>query len=441
MTTVDSDSSSLVHYERRSWKVAMCMIGFTLFAMAVGVGSSLAEVLPAVDQTEPSTTVNDALSGLFVSLEGATCQGAMVLYKVASRDPPVSTPLRMSWFRGSDGNAWVNFKYGSRDPVLRPAHDTPGGMTFYGAFGQPFTLHGTSAELTGATYAEDAAGTVHVTCFKDPAAPAATHPLPADPVRLYDITSKLNGQTYRLLVRLPVEPAPAGGYPVLYVLDGNYYFGTVSDEAQRMIAQRIVKPFVVVAVGYPTDDRGEQGGRRDFDLTLPVPVLVGRYGGVDTFLHVLDEELRPFIAVHVPVSSSEQALYGHSFGGLAALRELFRHSDAFSVYVLSSPSIWWADKAVLADEAAFSQQVRVGKVHARILITSAGDEQRADIPGGDREAAVHRMVDNASDLANRLAALNPQQMPVSRVIFPDEVHGSVSQASTSRAVRFSFPPR
>ena len=419
----------------------MRVTGFTLFAMAIGAGSSLAATLPTVDPTGPSPTGSDAANGLFATLEGETCQGAMLLTKVMSHDPPVSTLLQLSWFRGSDGNAWVDFKYGTRDPVLRPAHDTPDGMTFYGAFGQPFTLQGTSAELAGTTYAEDAAGTVRVTCFKDPAASAATHPLPADPVRFYDVTSKLNGQTYRLLVRLPVEPAPAGGYPVLYVLDGNYYFGTVSDEAQRMIAQRIVKPFVVVAVGYPTDDRGEQGGRRDFDLTLPVPVLVGRYGGVDTFLHVLDEELRPFIAAHVPVSPAEQALYGHSFGGLAALRELFRHPDAFSVYVLSSPSVWWADKVVLADEAAFSQQVRDGKVHARILITSAGDEQRADVAGGDREAAVHRMVDNASDLASRLATLSPQQMPVSRVIFPDEVHGSVPQASTSRAVRFSFPPR
>ncbi len=365
----------------------------------------------------------------------------MVLTKVTSHDAPGSTPVRLSWFRGSDGNAWVDFKYGNRDPVLRPVHSTAGGLAFFGAFGQPFTLDGNADELSGPTYGEDAAGTVNVTCIKDPTASAAAHPLLADPVRQYDVTSKLNGQTYRLLIRLPVEPVPASGYPVLYVLDGNYYFGTVSDEAQRMIAQRIVKPFVVVAVGYPTEDRGDQSGRRDSDLTLPIPVLVGRYGGADTFLRVLDEELRPFVAAHVPVDPAEQALYGHSFGALAALRELFRHPDAFSAYTLSSPSVWWADKAVLADEAAFSQQVLDGRVHTRVLITSAGDEQRADVPGGDREAALHRMVDNASELAARLATLNPQQMPVSRVIFPGEVHGSVSQASTSRAVRFSFPPR
>ena len=419
----------------------MRMIGSVLFAVAIGAGPSLAAPQALTDPSGAAPTVPGVTGGLFASLEGETCQGAMVLTKVASLDAPVSTPMRFSWFRGSDGNAWVDVKYGSREPASRPARGTPDGVMFYGVFGQPFILHGTADALNGTTYAEDAAGTVHVSCTKDATATVAPHPLPAQPVKQFDVVSKLNGQTYRLMVRFPSEAAPPGGYPVLYVLDGNYYFGTVSDEAQRMIAQRIVKPFVLVAVGYPTDDRGEQGGRRDFDMTLPVPVLVGRYGGADMFLRVLDEELRPFIAAHVSLAPAEQALYGHSFAGLVVLRELFRHPDAFSTYILSSPSVWWADKAVLADEAAFSQRVRDGKVHGRVLITSAGDEQRGDVPGGDREAAVHRMVDNASELAGRLAALNPQQMPVTRVIFPDEIHGSVPQASTSRAVRFSFPPR
>lgn len=120
----------------------------------------------------------------------------MVLTKVANQNTAVSNPVQLSWFRGFDGNAWVNFKYGSRDPVVRPAHGTLGGVTFYGAFG-PDGLSRSKAARTS----------------------------------------------------LPVDPAPAGGHPAFYMFDGNYYFGTVSDEAQRMIAQRIVKPFVVVAVG------------------------------------------------------------------------------------------------------------------------------------------------------------------------------------------------
>jgi predicted alpha/beta superfamily hydrolase len=420
----------------------MRLFGLVVLALSMWSASSRAASAPASDGGEAISAKTDAQAQLFASLEGEACQGAMVLTKASLKDDaPVSIPVGLTWFRRADQSAWVDLKYGARATVARPAHITPTGLTFYGAFGQPFFLAGNAEELAGSTYTEDSAGAIRVRCVKDPAAAEATHAPPVNPVQQFDLVSKLNDQTYRLMIRVPVEPAPAGGYSALYVLDGNWYFGTVSDEAQRLIAQRIAKPFIVVAVGYPTDDRGEQNGRRDFDLTLPVPVLSGRYGGVDAFLRVLDEEIRPFIATRVQVNQAEQALYGHSFGALTALRELFRRPDAFACYALSSPSIWWADQGVLADEAAFSHLVREGKVHSKILITSAGDEQRMDVLGGDREADLHRMVDNASDLASRLAALNPEQMPVQRVVFEGEVHATVPQAATSRAVRFCFPPK
>jgi hypothetical protein len=50
------------------------------------------------------------------------------------------------------------------------------------------------------------------------------------------------------------------------------------------------------------------------------------------------------------------------------------------------------------------------------------------------------MVDNASELASQLAALNPPNIIVSRVIFPDEDHDSVSLASLGRALLFALKP-
>ena len=48
------------------------------------------------------------------------------------------------------------------------------------------------------------------------------------------------------------------------------------------------------------------------------------------------------------------------------------------------------------------------------------------------------MVDNASELAARLAALNPQRITVVRTIFDDEVHITAGPASLSRGVRFAL---
>ena len=37
----------------------------------------------------------------------------------------------------------------------------------------------------------------------------------------YDITSRINGETYRILVSTPIEADPPKSYPAVFLLDGN----------------------------------------------------------------------------------------------------------------------------------------------------------------------------------------------------------------------------
>lgn len=78
-----------------------------------------------------------------------------------------------------------------------------------------------------------------------------------------------------------------------------------------------------------------------------------------------------------------------------------------------------------------------GELRLRILLTSAADEQYR---GSDPKslAADHRMVDNASDLAARLAGLNPSTVTVVRTIFEGETHGSVWPVSLTSGLRFAL---
>jgi hypothetical protein len=158
------------------------------------------------------------------------------------------------------------------------------------------------------------------------------------------------------------------------------------------------------------------------------------------FLRVIEEEVKPFVMARYRLDPSKQSIYGYSLGGLAVLRCLFRNPTAFSTYIAASPSIWWNNREVLADEAVFSKRARAGELQLKVLITSAGDEQyRGDDP--QRLAAEQRgarMVDNASELAARLAALDPRRITVVRTIFDGELHVTAPQASLSRAVRFAL---
>jgi len=259
--------------------------------------------------------------------------------------------------------------------------------------------------------------------------------------RQYDITSRINGQTYRIMVATPFMADPRLAYPTLYVLDGNAYFATATETLTRQSVLKTVAPGIVVGVGYPTDDPQEVNRRRAFDMTPSAsrdPKNAGLNGGGDIFLRVLEEEVKPFVKARYKVDSARQIIWGQSLGGLIILRSLFRNPTAFSTYILSSPSIWWNNREVLADEEAFSKRAIAGEIHLKLLVTSAGDEQYR---GTDPKllAADGRQVDNASELAARIGALHPRNITVVRTIFAGEIHNTVPQASLSRALRFALP--
>jgi predicted alpha/beta superfamily hydrolase len=278
-----------------------------------------------------------------------------------------------------------------------------------------------------------------------PATPLVFHdagPVAVSCERQYDFTSQINGQTYRLMISAPLHTDRDQACPVFYVLDGNWYFRTVADAAAR--GSGTMLPAIVVGIGYPTEDIAEVRRRRTFDMTLSAPspgTAPGLYGGGDAFLRVVEAEVKPFVAARYKTDSTRQIIYGKSLGGLMVLRSMFRNPTAFDTYIAASPAIWHSARELLADEQAFSARVRAGELHLKLLLTSAGDEQyRGTDPKLLAAAQNSRMIDNASELAARLAALNPQNFAVVRVIFPDESHNSVSLASIGRAVRFALAP-
>ncbi len=246
-------------------------------------------------------------------------------------------------------------------------------------------------------------------------APAAAAPVMAPMVmpnaQQFDMTSKITGRTYRILVSIPKGPAPTDGFPVFYMLDGGVSFPAAMT---RVLLSFGAPPVVLVGVAYP--DASKTLSLRNWDLTPSGPNAWGLknglqpgttaadYGGGEKFHRFMMEELRPAIAAAAPVNLKKQALMGYSLGGLFTLSVMFRHPEAYQTYVAGSPSIWWNEREVLKDEAGFEAAVRAGKVAPRILITSAGWEQSGgpDLPPAGKarddlvkQLAAARMVDNA----------------------------------------------
>lgn len=266
-------------------------------------------------------------------------------------------------------------------------------------------------------------------------------PVTIPEARQYDITSRINGQTYRIMVYAPLNANTQTTFPTLYVLDGNYRFG-IAAQALRQFSNGFLVPGIVVGIGYPTDDLEEVYRRRTFDMTPSVsndPARVEATGGGDAFLRVIEEEIKPFVKERYNVNPAQQFIWGSSLGGLMVLRTLYRNPKAFSTYIISSPSIWYNDKEILADEEAFSKRARSGELNLKVLVTSAGDEQYRGKDPVLLLRASSRMVDNASEFAERLSSFHPQNITVVRTIFDGESHISVGSASLVRAIRFAFP--
>lgn len=327
-----------------------------------------------------------------------------------------------------------------------------------------------------------------------PAAAQSTAPWPSEVsiplTHRVKFTSVLNGKTYVLRIQVPsFAPPPPHGYPVIYVLDGDQFFGTATDINLSMSRNAVVVGIgydlinepasVAKIIGRRADDTSPIGaaelGRagsvwRYEDLTLPIAAEnrkpdwqePEKTGGMDLFLKVVEEEIKPKVAAVAPVDAANATLFGHSAGGTTVLHALFTEPKAFRTFVAASPAIWWNGKAVLADENAFSKQVEAHTISPHVLITVGSLEEpknphaiTADVRAfldslpPDRRAQVIAykkkadswggMVTNARNLGKRLSGLKgDKNYKAQFVVFDGEQHVPSAFGALCRGMHFAL---
>lgn len=199
--------------------------------------------------------------------------------------------------------------------------------------------------------------------------------LPAGPrsrtTREWALASR-QGRDYVIRASVPDGPAPPGGFPVIYVLDGDAWFGAAVEVA-RIREHSKLSPAVIVGVAYPSRTFFD-AVRRSFDFTPPgsadadmesegIPL-----GGAEQFLAFLNQTLKPELRARFPVSADGEALFGHSLGGLFVLYAMFRSPESFETYLAASPSMGFSNAVVLQGEAAFA--ANPARKSIRVLVTA-----------------------------------------------------------------------
>ncbi len=168
----------------------------------------------------------------------------------------------------------------------------------------------------------------------------------------HDFASRQLGSTRTLLVWLPpgYDQTPDARYPVLYLHDGQNVFDAATsfagtewqadETATRLIAAGKLRPLIMVGI-YNTADR----------INEYTPFRDERHGGGrgDAYLDFLIETVKPFIdrTYRTQPGPASTAVTGSSLGGLISLYVAFRRSDVFGAAGGLSPTLFWADRAML----------------------------------------------------------------------------------------------
>lgn len=201
------------------------------------------------------------------------------------------------------------------------------------------------------------------------------------------LIDSVDGQRhYQLWIGRPRVPAPKGGYPVVWMLDGNAALGALDADLLQRLADG--KAPLLVAIGYQTPLRIERTART-YDYTPPNPrtqapidpLTEQPSGGADVFLDLMRDRLRPAIAAKAPINSEQQALWGHSYGGLLVLHALLTRPGEFTHYAAASPSLWWAN-GISAQRVAQFKQGMAG--HDADLLLMRGTQE----PGNPRGPSI-----------------------------------------------------
>ena len=162
------------------------------------------------------------------------------------------------------------------------------------------------------------------------------------------VHSKILNETRKVWIYKPTDDDTTyfskPHYPVIYLLDGDINFASVSGIVQFMSeawGNTLCPKMIVVAI--PVTQRN-----RDLTPTAGTPVMKN-VGGGEQFTEFMEKELMPHIDSAYSTAPC-RILIGHSLGGLLVINTLVNHSGMFNAYIAIDPSMWW-DNMKLLDQA------------------------------------------------------------------------------------------
>jgi predicted alpha/beta superfamily hydrolase len=217
------------------------------------------------------------------------------------------------------------------------------------------------------------------------------------------LKSKATGKNYRVSIALPFNYAdasmniapfdkPLAAWPVVYLLDSDWYFGMLTDMVRIMAWSGRTTDAIIVGIGYPEEESILDTWRiglasRTHDLTPQQSEISEKYnsqwlkldvktGGGNEFYNFITQELVPLIDQEYRTDPAKRILAGHSHGGLFTLFAMFQDPGFFSRYIASSPSLDFADNIMFTLESVYARKHT--RLPAQVYLAAGELEQGTD---------------------------------------------------------------
>ena len=233
------------------------------------------------------------------------------------------------------------------------------------------------------------------------------------------------GREYHLSVALPESyRTSTQAYPVIYVLDGDFFFGMAAGLTRFTHFFWGVPEVIIVGISYAMDSFNQWVHLRERDFKIPEVRDAPSDSAANLFLDALTQEMIPFIEANYRTIPSDRCLYGYSSSGFFVLYALVHQPDAFQRYLAGGGDLNIAYPYVVEHDAQLAARSAATPIQ---LYLSAGELD------GDQFPYFHQLV-------AFIEQGNYPGLTLTTEIYAGERHGSEGMALTYlHGLRMLYP--
>ena len=251
------------------------------------------------------------------------------------------------------------------------------------------------------------------------------------------IDSKSLGHRYEVYVKTPpgyeLPENRNKTYPALYMTDGAYTFEVASGVTMVPFTHKRLSEFILVGISNAV---GEPPNRaRSLDLTpWPSPAQSEPTGGAGAYFGFVKKELIPTVESRFRIDPRQRVLVGQSYGALFGLWVAFTDPSLFGGYILTSPSIWFAERAILQQEVNYARSHK--DLEAKIYMATG----QMEFPGSKGCSGCRNdMVADQKHLADTLRSRKYPGLELRNEVIEGTYHETTFPVGLIKALQWMFP--